>query len=133
MKKKLAVGSLILASALLLSACSYKTSSSNQGQAQSSSSPTVSEAGSVLITYSDQGFSPAEAKAKIGQQIEFKNTSNENIQVNSAPHPAHNLFPELNIGAIAAGESKSVTFTKTGTYKYHNHLDVSQFGSIEVE
>ena len=69
----------------------------------------------------------------MGESVNFKNDSTGNVQVQSDPHPTHTLFPELNIGVIVPGESKSVTFTTTGTKTYHNHLNPSQKGEIVVE
>ena len=89
------------------------------------------EAGNQII-YSDAGFSPKQITVKVGEKIEFMNNSSSNVQVNSAPHPTHELYPELNIGVIAPGESKSVSFTTTGTKTYHNHLNPSQNGQIVV-
>ena len=70
---------------------------------------------------------------KVGESVEFVNNSSSNVQVNSAPHPTHELYPELNIGVIAPGETKSVTFTTAGTKTYHNHLNPSQNGQVTVE
>ena len=86
-----------------------------------------------VITYTDGGFSPSQIKVKVGETVTFKNDSKTTIQVNSASHPVHTSFPELNIGAIAPGESKSVKLTTAGTKKYHNHLSPAQSGTIVVE
>lgn len=133
--KKLAALGIVASSALILSACNpYKTSSTGEtdqtGNSQQASPAAVE--GSV-ITYSDSGFSPASIKVKVGETVTFKNDSESTVQVNSAVHPTHTLYPELNIGSIAPGESKSVTFTTAGTKKYHNHLDAGQTGTIVVE
>ncbi len=130
--QKFIILSAIGASALVLAACtktSAPSSASNQAPAVSSSTPQVGN----QITYTDSGFSPNPINVKVGEAVTFKNASNNVVQVNSAPHPAHNLFPMLNIGAINPGESKSVTFTAAGTYKYHNHLNASQNGQIIVQ
>ena len=133
--KKLAALGIVASSALILSACNpYKTSSTG-GTSQAGNSQQASPAAveGNVITYSDSGFSPTELKVKVGESITFTNSSMATVQVNSAVHPTHTLYPELNIGSIAAGESKSVTFTTTGTKKYHNHLNASQIGTIVVE
>lgn len=130
---------LIVVSTIFLSACSANqkqsvTGSQNIDQNQTSETGSaVDEESSVVIIYSDNGFAPSSVKAKVGQKVVFKNTSSKVVQVNSAPHPAHSLYPELNIGAVNAGESKSLTFTSAGERKYHNHLKASENGSIIVE
>ncbi len=125
--------------AITLSACSTsqkqnETSGQNSDQNQpSETSNAIDEVNSVVIAYSDSGFAPASINAKVGQEVVFKNNSTKELQVNSAPHPAHTLYQELNIGEISEGESKSTTFAKAGSYKYHNHLNASEYGSIVVE
>ncbi len=124
--------------AVLLSACgSYNTTTTgtnpSSGQSASGAASATADASAAVITYTDNGFSPATMNAKVGQKVVFKNNSSSAIQVNSAPHPVHNLYPELNIGAIAAGSTGSTSFAKAGTYKYHNHLNPSQTGTIVVQ
>lgn len=134
-KKMLVVGA-VLSGAFVLSACNlYKTPQAPTGGDQTQQTiDTESTTGeSVAITYSDNGFSPSSIKVKVGENVEFKNTSSESVQVNSAVHPTHQLYPELNVGTIASGGSKSVTLTTTGTKKYHNHLSPGQTGEIVVE
>ena len=133
--KKRAIFGTIISSALILAGCNlYKTSSGGETgtgtTTQQTETPPVSE---NVITYSDSGFSPAQVSVKVGDTVTFKNSSAKSVQVNSAQHPTHTQFPELNVGTIAAGESKSVTFATAGTKKYHNHLNPSQNGQIVVE
>ena len=133
--KKAAIFGAVISSALILVGCNlYKTSGGETGSTGTATEQmeNVPVSGN-LITYTDSGFSPAQVSVKVGDTVTFKNDSKANIQVNSAPHPAHTQFPELNIGSIATGESKTVTFTTAGTKKYHNHLNPSQSGSIVVE
>ena len=112
----------------------YKTSGGETGSTGATSEQTeTAPVSGNLITYTDSGFSPAQVSVKVGDTVTFKNDSKASVQVNSAPHPAHTQFPELNVGSIAAGESKSVKLTIAGTKKYHNHLNPSQSGSIVVE
>lgn len=133
--KKIITAGTFIALAVVLSGCNlYKTqSNANPSQAANDQQTTQTIEASGTITYSDSGFSPKEVKVKVGETVTFKNDSTKSVQVNSAPHPQHTQFPELNLGVIASGESKAVTFTTAGTRKYHNHLDPSQFGSIVVE
>jgi|SRR3989344_426184 len=134
LKKALFAG-VVLSSALILSACNlYKAPSGETDQSQEQTQANeVPIPGANVVTYSDSGFSPNPITFKVGEKVEFKNNSSANVQVNSAVHPTHQLYPELNIGVIAPNETKTVTFTKAGTYKYHNHLNASQTGEIVVE
>ena len=127
----------IASSALIFSSCNMYGGSSSTDTGQTSENPqsqTIeSPVATTVITYSDGGFSPRQITVKVGEKVEFMNNSSTNIQVNSAPHPTHELYPELNIGVIKPGETKSTSFTKAGTYQYHNHLNASQNGQIMVE
>ena len=133
--KKVAILGAVISSVLILAGCNlYKTSGRETGGTGTTSQQTeTAPVSGNLITYADSGFSPAQVNVKVGETVTFKNDSKANVQVNSVPHPAHTQFPELNVGSIAAGESKTVTFTTAGTKKYHNHLNTSQSGTIVVE
>ncbi len=132
--RKVSLVGIALTSALLLSACnSYKTTTTTTSPSRSASSSAMDEASAAVITYTDSGFSPVTINAKVGQKVVFKNTSSGSIQVNSNSHPTHTLYPELNIGTIAAGATGSTSFAKAGSYTYHNHLNASQNGTIVVQ
>lgn len=130
--KKLAALGLVFSSALILSACNlYKSPATSTTPTEQEVTTTPAEGN--VVTYSDSGFAPATLTVKVGQAVTFKNSSMSTVQVNSAVHPTHTLYPQLNIGSIASGQSKSVTFAKAGTYKYHNHLNAGENGTIIVE
>ena len=133
--KKIAIFGAGVSAALILGGCNlYKSSGGQTGISGTTTQQTeTAPVSGNSITYTDSGFSPAQISVKVGDTVTFKNDSATSVQVNSSPHPAHTQFPELNVGSIAAGESKSVTFTTAGTKKYHNHLDASQSGTIVVE
>lgn len=132
--KKVSLVGIALSSVFLLSACnSYKATTTSTSPSQSASSSAMDESGAAIITYTDSGFAPAALNAKVGQKVVFKNNSSSSISVYSNPHPVHNLYPELNIGTIAAGATGSTSFAKAGTYTYHNHLNPSQNGAITAQ
>ena len=87
----------------------------------------------TVVTWDGGGFSPSELKIKAGGMVTVSNTAVTAVQLNSDPHPTHTLFPELNLGAIPAGASKSFKMDQAGTFTYHNHLSPSQKGTIVVE
>lgn len=92
-----------------------------------------STSAAAVITYSNGSFSPANLTVKSGDTVEIKNDSNRPLQFDSDPHPAHTDDVELNIGLIAAGQSKKFTLTNKGTWGYHNHLNSSESGKVTVE
>lgn len=86
-----------------------------------------------LITYSGNGFSPATLTVKAGTTVTIKNDSSDELQLDSNPHPVHTDDQDLNVGTVNAGESRTFTVNKTGSFGYHNHLNPSQTGHIVVE
>lgn len=85
------------------------------------------------ITLSTSGFSPAVLTVKVGDKVTWINQSGQEATVNSSPHPAHTDYQPLNLGSFPDGGTLSLTFDKPGTYKYHNHLEPSQTGTIIVQ
>ncbi len=100
-----------------------------------SPSPTASETQKTTntVTLTKNGFESQTLKVKAGTKVTFVNKSGAIATVNSDPHPIHTLWPFLNLGRFNDGESLDVTFDKTGTYTYHNHLNSSQTGTVVVE
>lgn len=87
----------------------------------------------VVITYTNDGFSPKSVTAKVGDVIEVNNQSSQSLQFSSDSHPAHIKNTELNQSTISAGGSQTFTVTKKGTFGFHNHLDSRQSGTLTVE
>jgi len=88
---------------------------------------------STTVMLTAQGYEPAEIKIKVGSQVVWTNNSGSTATVNSDNHPAHLLWPFLNLGTFKNGETVSVVFDKAGTYTYHNHFNPSQKGKVIVE
>jgi len=115
------------------SAKDTESSSQNDTQEPSDTSANSSTlAAESTITYSDSGFSPSSLSVKSGTTVTIRNTSGSSIQFDSDPHPAHTANPELNVGVVVAGESKTFTVTTKGSHAYHDHFDSSQTGTIVV-
>lgn len=87
----------------------------------------------VTISYTDSGFTPAQITVKSGDTVEIKNTSHRMLQMDSDPHPTHTDDPELNVGTVRPGESQKFTLTTKGTWGYHNHLNASDGGKVDVQ
>ena len=85
------------------------------------------------VTLTADGFSPATFTVKAGTKVTWTNSSGTNVTVNSNPHPTHTDYDPLNLGSFKDGETLSLIFDKPGTYKYHDHLNPSRFGTIVVE
>lgn len=116
------------------------TQASTQTQTQPTAAPTSgsvtttpSTTSEQVITLTQNGFSPATLTIKAGTTVSWENKSGSDATVNSAPHPAHTDFPPLNLGTFPDGGKLSLTFDKPGTYRYHNHFNASQKGTIIVQ
>ncbi len=87
-----------------------------------------------LVTYTDSGFSPQVLHIKQGDSVQFKNDSSGGMWVASNPHPTHTDLSGFDaLRAYGEGEVYIYTFTKIGTFGYHNHLHPESQGTIVVE
>lgn len=100
----------------------------------------------VEITAS--GFLPETVTVKAGDKVEWTNTHTVDAWPASAVHPTHKAYPESDLQKcnsaerkkifdacqrLQQGESWSFVFTEKGTWKYHNHLNPGQTGTIVVK
>ncbi len=99
---------------------------------------------SATVTYNGNGFSPREVTIKKGGTVIWKNTSGGTMWVASAQHPSHTLYngtsrqehcPDTTKTAFdqcQGGGDYSFTFNKTGAWGYHDHINASLFGKVNV-
>ncbi|MBI3572278.1 hypothetical protein HY091_01960 [Candidatus Kaiserbacteria bacterium] len=107
---------------------------------------TTPAAGAVTVAYTDNGFSPASVSVAVGTQVTFVNQSSDEMWIASNPHPAHTGYDgttksthcaagyagSASFDQCAAGDSFSFTFTKVGTWGYHNHGNANDGGTVVV-
>ncbi len=125
---------IVLLGAIFLFGNKTKNNQVNQNQTTQKQSPAPAKPVEEKdVTVTDKGFEPQTVTVKAGTRVVWTNKSAAEVTVNSAVHPTHLLFPFLNLGNFADGSSVSVVFEKAGTYKYHNHLNASQTGTVIVE
>jgi len=85
------------------------------------------------VSLTDSGFDPKSITIKISTQVVWVNDTQATGNVSSAVHPTHEEYPPLNLGNFEPGETISLVFTEPGTYKYHDHLNPTKFGTVVVE
>ena len=93
---------------------------------------------SATITIGTDGrVSPASVTASLGSRVTFVNNHNRPHEMSSDPHPEHTQCPEINVGTIQAGQSRTtqnlVVARRCG---FHDHLDdgnTALHGSITVQ
>lgn len=105
---------------------------SNQATSQSGSQNQQAQ-NEVIVTVTALGFAPQTLAIKAGTKVLWMNKSGEAATVNSAGHPAHLVYPPLNLGEFGNESSVQLVFDKPGTYNYHDHLNPSRTGTIVVE
>ncbi|MES2994625.1 MAG: hypothetical protein V4681_01125 [Patescibacteria group bacterium] len=107
-----------------------------------------SPAKTVVVTYTDQGFSPATASINVGDTVRFMNQSSSDMWVGADEHPTHTNYDGTSRSEHCAaavntsfdqcarsgnGTSWSFTFTKAGSFDYHNHARSDDGGTVVVE
>ncbi len=86
-----------------------------------------------LIQMTDRGFSPTQITVPVGTMVVFKNVGTQPHWPASALHPTHLELPGFDaLRGIPPDESYTYTFTKVGTWKFHDHLNPSYTGSVTV-
>jgi hypothetical protein len=108
----------------------------NNGSTSRNSSPnpnaTQDKDVAATITYTGTGFEPNLATIQVNKTIRVRNRSIRVLKFVSDPYPTQTDEPELNIGTINPGESKTLYISQKGTWGYHNALDASETGRLIV-
>ena len=91
-------------------------------------------AGGDVVSITDDGFDPPTLTVSSGTTVTFENESSDDSWPASDVHPTHQLYPGFDAKKpLLAGDSYSFTFTETGSWGYHNHLEPDVTGTIVVE
>ncbi len=99
-----------------------------------SSDSSAANSQQTVIEYTGNGFVPKSITVKVNTTVTWVNKDSDDVWVASAPHPQHTDLPGFDaLKGYKTGESYSYTFTKVGNWKYHNHLNPSNFGAVIVE
>lgn len=86
------------------------------------------------VTYTADGFAPAVLNIAVGDIVTFTNKSDKSFRPASNPHPIHTDYPEFDAKTeIASGKTYEFTFTKSGEWGYHNHLNPKMMGVVVVK
>lgn len=87
----------------------------------------------ATVTYGADGFSPKSITVKKGSTVRWTNQSQSGMWVASAVHPTHQLLPGFDqLKSVGSGGTYEYTFTKVGTWKYHNHVQAADTGTVVV-
>lgn len=105
-----------------------------EDEATTDASPTPAQEGKT-ITYNNGAFSPSEVEITAGTTVTFKNeSSTEEVWPASNPHPIHTGLRGFDANkGLKLGEMYTFTFTKAGTFGFHNHLRAQATGKVIVK
>ena len=90
----------------------------------------------ATVVYTDAGFSPQTLTIAQGGSVTFINqTTAGKMSVASDEHPAHTIYPEFDQYKTSARGQKefTFTFTKSGTWNYHDHIKANFGGTVIVK
>ncbi len=89
--------------------------------------------GDVVVTYTDSGYQPNQVTVKKGTKVTFVNDSTGSMWTASGVHPTHQLLPGFDqLKSVVKGGKYEYTFSKVGTWKYHNHVKPTEGGIVTV-
>lgn len=103
----------------------------------------------TVITLTDNGFSPSSVTIAVGETVRFINDSSRGMWIGADEHPTHTEYDGtstrehcsngMSTGgsfdqctSVANGEFWDYTFTKSGTFGFHNHVGASHTGTVIV-
>jgi plastocyanin len=90
--------------------------------------------GGDVVKFTDNGFEPSTLTVSSGDTVKFENKSSDDFWPASNVHPTHLLYPGFDAKKpVLPGDSYSFTFTKKGSWGYHNHLEPDVQGTIVVK
>jgi plastocyanin len=93
----------------------------------------VTEPQSLVLAYTDSGFSVSQVVINVGDSVVFKNNSNRSFWPASDPHPVHTELSAFDSRTeVAPGQSFTMTFNQPGNWGFHNHLNSSEQGTVSV-
>lgn len=96
--------------------------------------PKISSAAEIQVEMNSEGFSPQKIQITQGDTVVFTNKDTEERWPASNLHPTHEIYPEFDPKTtIEIGKEWSFTFTKSGTWKYHDHILPQHSGTVEVK
>ncbi|MDP3697096.1 MAG: hypothetical protein Q8R55_03620, partial [Candidatus Taylorbacteria bacterium] len=78
-------------------------------------------------------FVPSELKIRKGDTVVWTNFDSSPSWPASGIHPTHQIYPGFDaLRGLNTGNTYSFVFDKVGSWRYHDHLNLSLTGVIEV-
>jgi len=105
------------------------------GRTQPTTTTTQQPAASAkTVEITSAGFSPNALTINSGETVTFVNKDSRPHWPASNPHPVHTDYSGFDARrGLNQGESYSFTFTRKGTFGFHDHLNPGTGGTITVK
>ena len=84
------------------------------------------------IAITNNAFNPATLTINKGDTVIWTNNDTVPHHIASDPHPTHTSLPGLESNNFGKTQTYSFTFTKVGTWGYHDHLNPMIKGTVVV-
>lgn len=97
----------------------------------------------VEVTHTTDGFSPETVEVSVGDTVRWKSDT-DNMWVATDVHPSHTVYSGTSLGdhcpdtdgndfdQCETSNTYTFTFEQAGEWKYHNHVQSSQAGTVIV-
>ncbi len=87
----------------------------------------------VSVVMTKEGFTPSEITIRVGDSISFSSDAGKNFWPASDPHPTHDYVSGFDPGKeLLPSDTWKFTFTTPGTWRYHDHIDLTHRGKVNV-
>ena len=93
----------------------------------------VSNPTTAVVKITDQGFVPATVTINKGTIVIWQGTQTSPVVIASNSYPNNNNLSSLKSEQLANGSNYRYKFNTTGTYNYHDDLNPSVNGTIQVK
>lgn len=104
-----------------------------QANSNANMAANVNASTGTAVRITTSGFSPSTVTVKVGTVVTWTNGSGDTARVSSDPHPTHTTLPGFDSTSLGGDETYTFTFTKVGTWGYHNHEDPAMTGTVIVQ
>lgn len=95
--------------------------------------PTAVQQQTAQITITKDGFVPASLSVKKGTKIIWTNSDEATHQLQANPHPTGESLPGLKSEVLTSGQTYEYTADISGTFDYHDHLNPTNNGKLEIQ
>ncbi len=86
------------------------------------------------IVYKNGVFTPSKVEVAPGDRVIFINRSGDSVWPASNIHPTHEIHPGFDPKqGLEPGQAWAFGFTRSGHWKFHNHLNPAQGGTVVVK